>query len=77
MNFSEDGDDWAGWRIPKSDVSVRSRAAPPGLAPVDNHLYLFAPRLFRGHWQQSTRVWAYEPSPVTCEVVNRPRGLET
>lgn len=57
VNFSEDGDDWSGWRIPQSDVKVEPSGSP-GLAPVDNHLYLFAPRLFR-NTGETTQVWAY------------------
>lgn len=57
VNFSEDGDDWSGWRIPQSDATVEP-SGPPGLAPVDNHLYLFATRLFR-NTSETTRVWAY------------------
>jgi hypothetical protein len=57
VNFSEDGDDWSGWRIPQSDVNIEPSGAP-GLAAVDNHLYLFATRLFQ-NIGQTTRVWAY------------------
>ena len=57
VNFSEDGDDWSEWRIPQSDVSVEPSGSP-GLAAVDNHFYLFAPRLFR-NTGETTRVWAY------------------
>jgi hypothetical protein len=57
VNFSKDGDDWSGWRIPQSDVGVEP-SGPVGLAAVDNHLYLFAPRLFR-NTGETKRVWAY------------------
>jgi hypothetical protein len=57
LNFSEDGENWSGWRIPASDITVLpSKSA--GIAAVDNHLYLFTPRLFP-NIGQSYRVWAY------------------
>jgi hypothetical protein len=57
INFSEDGVDWSGWRIPRSDIGIE-QGGPLGLAAVDNHLYLFAQRLVR-NVGDNTRVWAY------------------
>jgi hypothetical protein len=57
QNFSEDGDNWSGWRIPASKVTVLPNKTT-GIAAVDNHLYLFVPRLFQ-NTGQSDRVWAY------------------
>jgi hypothetical protein len=56
VNFSEDGDNWSGWRIPESDVEVQP-SGPAGLAAVHNHLYIFAPRLIAVF--DDMRVWAY------------------
>jgi hypothetical protein len=57
LNFSEDGDNWSGWRIPASDVTVLPSKST-GITAVDNHLYLFTPRLFP-NIGQSDRVWVY------------------
>jgi hypothetical protein len=57
VNFSEDGDDWCGWRIPPSDIAVLPNKSA-GIAAVDDHLYLFVPRLFP-NIGQGNRVWAY------------------
>jgi hypothetical protein len=57
LNFSEDGDNWSGWRIPASKVTVIPNKTT-GIAAVNNHLYLFAPRLFP-NTGQSDHVWAY------------------
>lgn len=57
VNFSQDGDNWSGWRLPESDVQFEP-SNPTALAAVDNHLYIFAPRLFR-NTGETTRVWAY------------------
>jgi hypothetical protein len=57
VNFSEDGANWSGWRIPRSDIRIEV-GGPVGLAPVDNHLYLFSQRLVR-NIDDNTRVWAY------------------
>jgi hypothetical protein len=57
VNFSEDGDDWCGWRIPPSDIAVLPNKSA-GIAAVDNHFYLFVPRLFP-NIGQGNRIWAY------------------
>ena len=57
VNFSEDGDNWSGWRIPNSDIGVLPNKTA-GIAAVDNHLYLLVPRLFP-NIGQGDRVWAY------------------
>jgi hypothetical protein len=41
LNFSADGDNWSGWRQPESDKDFRATATA-ALAPVNNHLYIFA-----------------------------------
>jgi hypothetical protein len=54
LNFSKDGDDWSGWRIPQSDAEL----IPPnsaGLAAVNHHLYLFAANLAGS----TGGIWAY------------------
>lgn len=57
VNFSEDGVDWSGWRVPQSEIRIEV-GGPIGLAAVDHHLYLFAQRLVR-NIDDDTRVWAY------------------
>ena len=57
LNFSEDGDNWAGWRIPASEVAILPNKTA-GIAAVHNHLYAFVPRLFQ-NIGQGDRVWAY------------------
>jgi hypothetical protein len=43
VNFSEDGENWSGWRMtPTPDMQPTASA---GVAAVGNHLYLLAPRL--------------------------------
>jgi hypothetical protein len=43
LNFSADGENWSGWRVPQSD-KVFYPAGTTALASVGNHLYLFAPQ---------------------------------
>jgi hypothetical protein len=47
INFSEDGDNWSGWRIPLADhpgvVTDPAAGATAALAGLGNHLYIFAP----------------------------------
>jgi hypothetical protein len=60
LNFSADGQNWAGWRVPQSDVQDRPSAAA-GVASVHNHLYVVAPQ-FAGPGSGSlddTQTWAY------------------
>jgi hypothetical protein len=56
-NFSEDGDNWSGWRVPASEVTILPNKTA-AIAAVNNHLYLFVPRLFP-NIGQGDRVWAY------------------
>ncbi|HZQ44046.1 MAG TPA: hypothetical protein VFA99_12375 [Acidobacteriaceae bacterium] len=69
MNFSGDGVNWSGWRIPESTakplVDYTSSPepsfqlvpnAPAGLAEVNNHLYILAPGNAVG---DTNNVWAY------------------
>ncbi len=57
VNFSADGDDWSGWRIPQPD-SVFQASNPAGLAAVGSHLYILAPQGVGGP-DNPTPVWAY------------------
>jgi hypothetical protein len=57
VNFSQDGDNWSGWRIPPSS-EVRSAGATAALAPVGNHMYIFAPELVASSVDGHT-VWVY------------------
>jgi hypothetical protein len=69
VNFSADGGNWSGWRVPQStaepllDYLSTPRPplepkpnAPPGLAPVNNHLYILAPG---DKFGDTNNVWAY------------------
>ncbi|MBV9441986.1 MAG: hypothetical protein JO217_04765 [Acidobacteriaceae bacterium] len=69
VNFSRDAENWCGWRVPEStakplvDYSASPEPpfqlvpnAPPGLAGVNNHLYILAPGDFVGG---PNNVWAY------------------
>ncbi|MGB9123094.1 MAG: hypothetical protein WCE73_20935, partial [Candidatus Angelobacter sp.] len=69
VNFSSDGENWCCWRVPEStakplvDYAASAESpfllipnAPPGLAVVNNHLYILAPRAFVGG---PNNVWAY------------------
>jgi hypothetical protein len=56
VNFSEDGDNWSGWRIP--DPGKYEASASAGLAAVGNHLYILTPQLDTAN-NQTTNVWAY------------------
>jgi hypothetical protein len=47
VNFTSDGDNWSGWRIPDSTVQFQP-AATAGLVAVGNHLYILAPQLIPG-----------------------------
>lgn len=46
VNFSEDGDNWSGWRIPIAEhpgvLQDRTARATAALAGLGNHLYIFA-----------------------------------
>jgi hypothetical protein len=69
VNFSGDGENWCGWRVPESTAkplvdyyaSAESPLelrpnAPPGLAAVNNHLYILAPGDQSG---DTNNVWTY------------------
>ncbi len=64
LNFSEDGANWSGWRIPQFDVDPAfdpadlQFGATAALAPVGNHLYIFAPTLDENQDFQHI-VWVY------------------
>jgi hypothetical protein len=54
VNFSMDGDDWSGWRIPQSDAKLWPTISV-GLAAANNHLCLFS-----GNYPSATAgIWAY------------------
>ena len=57
VNFSADGDDWSGWRIPQPE-SVFQASNAAGLAAVGSHLYILAPQ-WAGGPDNPTPVWAY------------------
>lgn len=46
VNFSEDGENWSGWRIPLEDhprvIQDRAAGTTAALAGLGNHLYIFA-----------------------------------
>jgi hypothetical protein len=63
VNFSEDGENWSGWRTVPTPAIQPSASA--GLAAVGNHLYIFAPQFMApgpgdplGE-DTTTHVWAY------------------
>lgn len=64
LNFSEDGANWSGWRIPRFDVDPHvdppdlQFSATAALAPVGNHLYIFAPWVIPNK-DGLHNVWAY------------------
>lgn len=43
LNFSADGENWSGWRVPQSDEEFHAQGTA-ALASVGNHLYVFAPQ---------------------------------
>lgn len=57
VNFSGDGDNWSGWRVPQAAVDARA-AATAGVAAVHDHLYVLAP-LYLATSADITQVWAY------------------
>jgi hypothetical protein len=57
VNFTSDGNNWSGWRIPDSTVQFQP-AATAGLAAVGNHLYILASQLIPGE-TDSTLVSSY------------------
>lgn len=42
VNFSADGKDWCGWRMPDADMDYYP-SATVGLAPINHHLYITSP----------------------------------
>ena len=56
VNFSGDGDNWSGWRIPQADTDYRP-STTAGLAAVHQHLYLLTPRLVAS--DDTAQVWTY------------------
>jgi hypothetical protein len=63
VNFSEDGTNWSGWRVPQYDAdpdidpSDLEFAATASLAAVGNHLYIFATGPEEATFEH--RVWVY------------------
>jgi hypothetical protein len=63
VNFSEDGANWSGWRIPQYDVDPAfdpadlQFTATAALAAVGNHLYIFATALEELNFRHG--VWVY------------------
>jgi hypothetical protein len=53
-NFSEDGENWSGWRVPETSLDPFFTSVPAGLAASGNHLYIFAPATAQGD-----NVWVY------------------
>jgi len=64
VNFSEDGTNWSGWRIPQYDIDPNidppdlQFGATAALAPVGNHLYVFAPSVVPNK-DGLLNVWVY------------------
>jgi hypothetical protein len=58
VNFSADGDNWAGWREPPSPTLPLEPSATPGLAGVSNHLYILTPAVDSPSGD-NTLVWVY------------------
>jgi len=56
VNFSEDGDNWSGWRVPQSPAY--SAGGTAGVAAVGNHLYILTPCIDNAN-DETTHVWAY------------------
>jgi hypothetical protein len=63
VNFSEDGANWSGWRIPQYDVDPAfdpadlQFTATAALAALGNHLYIFATALEELNFRHG--VWVY------------------
>ena len=57
LNFSGDGENWSGWRVPATYHSIFQPSAPTALAAVHNHLYVVSPSLTPDG--DTTQVWAY------------------
>lgn len=55
VNFSEDGDNWSGWRRYGDEYQATGSA---GLAAVGNHLYILSPKLEPQN-AETTNVWVY------------------
>ena len=63
LNFSGDGTNWSGWRIPRDDVTPSDDppfgpGATAGLAAVNNHLYSFTTR-YTINPQGPSEVWVH------------------
>jgi len=54
LNFSGDGENWSGWRVPAATFHP---SAPAALAAVHNHLYIVSPSQTSDG--DTTQVWAY------------------
>jgi len=58
VNFSRDGDNWSGWRVPQNNAGAFKSSGRAGLAAVNDHLYILSPQLDDTN-NQTTHVWAY------------------
>lgn len=57
VNFSGDGANWSGWRVPASTLKFEPASAP-AVAANGNHIYVLAPVLGAGAGTKAP-VWAY------------------
>lgn len=57
VNFSGDGTNWSGWRVPPSTLSFQPSTVP-AVAPNGNHVYVLAPAL-DPEGGLDAGVWAY------------------
>ena len=57
VNFSGDGANWSGWRVPASTLKFEPASAP-AVAANGNHVYVLAPVLGAGAGTKAP-VWAY------------------
>jgi hypothetical protein len=64
LNFSGDGTDWSGWRVPRDDLNPLPDHVPfgtgatAGLAGVNNHLYSFTTP-YVVYQQEPGEVWVH------------------
>jgi hypothetical protein len=56
LNFSGDGENWSGWRVPPANIMFQP-SAPAAISAVHNHLYIVSPGLAPDGG--TTQVWAY------------------
>ena len=58
VNFSGDGANWSGWRLPASTLKFEPASAP-AVGANGNHVYVLAPVLVPGGVGTKAPVWAY------------------